>query len=92
MGNSVMGWAAMSWYSVGPCITLLGRITAKEYVEMLVNEAGPLIQTLFPNNYAVFHYTQLELFSHGLKSIIIIIMHFLLLIFCYYYVNSHFLL
>jgi hypothetical protein len=49
-----MGWAAMSWYSVCPIITLLGRITAKEYVERLVNEIDSMIQTLFPNKDAVF--------------------------------------
>jgi hypothetical protein len=41
-------------YSVGPIITLHGRTTAKEYVDRLGIQVHPVIQTLFPNNYAVF--------------------------------------
>jgi hypothetical protein len=37
-------------YSVGPFITLHGRITAKEYVDRLCNQVHPMLQTLFPNN------------------------------------------
>jgi hypothetical protein len=42
-------------------------------VGRLGNQVHPMIQTLFPNNDAVFQddnapLTQLELFSHGLKS------------------------
>jgi hypothetical protein len=37
-------------YSVGPIITLHGRITAREYVDKLGNQMHPMIQTLFPNN------------------------------------------
>jgi hypothetical protein len=41
--------------------------------ELLRNQVHPMIQTLFPNNDAVFQdrnspFTQQELFSHGLKS------------------------
>jgi hypothetical protein len=59
-------------YSVGPIVTLHGPITAREYVNRLGNQVQPMIQTLFPND-SVFHdynvpFTQLELFSHGLKS------------------------
>jgi hypothetical protein len=53
-GGSVTVWAAMSWYSVGPIITLHGRIIAREYVDRLYNQVHPLIRTLFPNNDAVF--------------------------------------
>jgi hypothetical protein len=42
-------------YSVGPIITLQGRIIAREYVDRLGNQVHPMIQTLFPNNAAVFH-------------------------------------
>jgi hypothetical protein len=42
--------AAISWYSVGPIITLHGRITAREYVDSLGNQVHPMIQTSFPNN------------------------------------------
>jgi hypothetical protein len=41
-------------YSVGLIITLLGRITAREYVGRLGNQVHHMIQTLFPNNDAVF--------------------------------------
>jgi hypothetical protein len=41
-------------YSAGPVITLHGRITAREYVDRLGNQVHPMIQTLFPNNDAVF--------------------------------------
>jgi hypothetical protein len=42
-------------------------------VDRLGNQVHPMIQTLFPNNDAVSQddnppFTQLELFSHGLKS------------------------
>jgi hypothetical protein len=53
-GGSVMVWAAMPWYSATPIITLHGRITAREYVDRLGNQVHPTIQTLFPNNDAVF--------------------------------------
>jgi hypothetical protein len=39
---------------VGPIITLHARITAREYVGRLSNQAHAIIQTLFPNNDAVF--------------------------------------
>jgi hypothetical protein len=29
-----MVWAAISWCSVGPIVTLHGRITAREYVQV----------------------------------------------------------
>jgi hypothetical protein len=35
-------------------ITLHGQITAREYAERLGNQVHPMIQTLFPNNNAVF--------------------------------------
>jgi hypothetical protein len=41
-------------YSVGPIITLDGRITAWEYVDRLGNQVKPMIQTLFPNNDALY--------------------------------------
>jgi hypothetical protein len=39
--------------SVGLIITIYGRITAREYVE-LDNQVHPMIQTLFSNNDAIF--------------------------------------
>jgi hypothetical protein len=41
-------------YSVGSIITLHNRITAREYVDRLGNQVHPMIQTLFPNKYAIF--------------------------------------
>jgi hypothetical protein len=41
-------------YSVGPIITLHVRISAREYVDSLGNQAHPMIQTLFPNEDTVF--------------------------------------
>jgi hypothetical protein len=43
-GDSVMVWAATSWYCVGPNITLHGQIIAR-----LDNHMQPMIQMLFPN-------------------------------------------
>jgi hypothetical protein len=70
-----MVWATISWYSVGPIITLHGRNTVRECEDRLGNQVHHMIQTLFPNNDAVFQednappFTQLERFSHGSKSI-----------------------
>jgi hypothetical protein len=41
-------------YSVGPIITLHGRITAREYVGRFGNQVHPMIQTLFPNDNTAF--------------------------------------
>jgi hypothetical protein len=49
-----MIWVAISWYSVGPSITLHGRITAREYVGKLGNQVHPMIQILFLNNDTIF--------------------------------------
>jgi hypothetical protein len=60
-------------YCTGPIITLRGRITAREYMDRVGNQVHSMIQTLFPNNETIFKddsapFTQLELFSHHLKS------------------------
>jgi hypothetical protein len=41
-------------YSVGSIITSHGRITAREYTDKLGSQVHPMIQTLFPKNYAIF--------------------------------------
>jgi hypothetical protein len=63
-------------YSVGTIITLHGRNTAREYVDRLGNQLHPMIQTLFPNNDAVFQEDNAPIhiagnirFNYGLKSI-----------------------
>jgi hypothetical protein len=52
-------------YSVGPIITLHGRITAREYVDRLGNHVHPMIQTLFPNNDAVFQDDSVPIYTAG---------------------------
>jgi hypothetical protein len=49
-----LGSSIVVQYSVGPIITLHGQITAMEYVDGLDNQVYSMIQTLFPNNDAVF--------------------------------------
>jgi hypothetical protein len=39
-GGSVIIWAAMSWHSAGPVITLNDRITASDYVDTLEASYG----------------------------------------------------
>ena len=45
--------AAISWYSVGPIITLNGRITASDYVDIFPNQTHP-VNHMFPTNDAIF--------------------------------------
>jgi hypothetical protein len=45
-----MIWAALSWYSAGPVITLNGQITAGDYMHILGNDVHPVVQQLFPND------------------------------------------
>jgi len=47
-------WAAISWYFAGPIITLNGKITASDYVDIFGNQVHLLIQMLFPNSNAIF--------------------------------------
>jgi len=53
-GESVTIWAATSWYSVGPIITLNGQIAASYYVDILGNHLRPVVQMFLPNNDTVF--------------------------------------
>jgi hypothetical protein len=53
-------------YSVGPIITLHGRITAREYVDRLGNQVHPMIQTLFTNNDAVFQSNSTSIHTAGI--------------------------
>jgi hypothetical protein len=64
-GDSVMVWTAISWYPVGPIVTLHGRITAREYVEKLGNQVHPMIQTLFPKNDTVFQEDSVPIHTDG---------------------------
>ena len=47
-------WAATSWYSAGPIITLNGQIAASDFVDVLGNQVRPVVQMFLPNNDAVF--------------------------------------
>jgi len=51
-----MIWAAISWYSAVPIITLNGRILVNDHVDILGNQVHSVVQMLFPNNDAVSHY------------------------------------
>jgi hypothetical protein len=65
-GSSTMVWAAISWYSTAfACPTFHGRITAREYVDGLGNQVHPMIQTLFPNNDAVFQVVNAPIHTAG---------------------------
>ena len=52
-GGSVTIWAAISWYSAGPVITLSCQIAASDYVDSLGSQVHPVVQ-MFPNNDTVF--------------------------------------
>jgi len=58
-----MIWAAISWYCAGPIITLNGRITASDYMDILGNQAHATVQMMFPDNDAVFQEGAVRLFS-----------------------------
>jgi hypothetical protein len=73
MRGSVMVWAAISQYSVGPIIALQGQITPRVYMVSLGNQVHPMIQMLFQtmipfSKMNVSPFTRLERFSHDLKS------------------------
>jgi hypothetical protein len=46
--------ATISWYTAGPIITLHGRITTSDYMDILGNQVHRMVQILFPNNDANF--------------------------------------
>ncbi|GBM40850.1 Transposable element Tc1 transposase [Araneus ventricosus] len=48
--GSVMVLSAITWFSVGPMITLQGYIKAKEYVNILADQVHSMVQALFPNS------------------------------------------
>jgi len=49
-----MIWATISWYSAGPIITLNGRITASDCVNISGNQVHLTGQIFLPNNDKVF--------------------------------------
>jgi hypothetical protein len=66
-GSSVMvfGSNIVVQCSVGPIITLHGRITAMEYVDRLGNPVHLMIQRLFPNKEAVFQVDNAHIHTTG---------------------------
>jgi len=50
----MMSWAAISSILLLVYLTLNGRITASDYVDILGNQVHPLVLVLFPNNDAIF--------------------------------------
>ena len=75
-----MIWAAISWYSAGPIDTLSGQITASDYVDISGTQLHPMVQTLFPNNEAIFQedicpYTQPQVFNLVFILILTNLMH-----------------
>jgi hypothetical protein len=53
-GGSGMIWAVTSRYSAGHTITLNGRNTVSDYVDILGNQVHPVVQVFFPDNDAIF--------------------------------------
>ena len=51
-----MIFAAISCYAAGPILTLNGRITASDYVDILGNHVHPTVQMLSVNNDAIFQH------------------------------------
>ena len=46
--------ASNIWYSAASVLTLNGRITASEYVDIFGSKVHHMVQVLFPNNDAIF--------------------------------------
>ena len=53
-GGSMVIWAAISWCSADPIITLNSQITASDYVDIVGNQVHLMVQMMFPDNDAVF--------------------------------------
>ena len=60
-GGFVIIWATLSWYSAGPILTLIGRIIASDYADILGNQLHRMVHMLFPKNDAVFQYNNLPI-------------------------------
>ena len=52
-GRFMKIWAAISWYSAGPLITMNGQIIASDYVDILGNMVHSMVHVLIPNNDAI---------------------------------------
>jgi len=72
-GGSMTIWAAVSWYSAGPLITLNSQITASDCVDIVGNQVHLMVQMMFLTMMQFFKitvhpYTQPEVFILGLRS------------------------
>lgn len=65
-GGSVIIWAAMSWFSAGPIVTLKGRITGEKYRDILADQVHPMMQTLFPAGDGMFQDDNAPIHAAGL--------------------------
>ena len=65
--RSVTIWAAISWYSAGPIITVNGRITTSDNMDILGNLVHPMAQMLLCNNDAIFQ--EDNLLTHTARSV-----------------------
>jgi hypothetical protein len=53
-GGSATIWAAIFWCTAASIITINGRITNSDYVDILGKLGHPMVYMLFPNNDAIF--------------------------------------
>ena len=67
-GGTVMLWAAISWFSLGPVVTLRGRITANDYVAILGDHLHPMVRMLFPDNDAIFQDDNAPILTAGVVA------------------------
>jgi len=65
--RSVTIWGAISWYSAGPIITLNGRITTSDDMDILGKPVHPMAQMLLCNNDAIFQ--EDNLLTHTARSV-----------------------
>jgi len=66
-GRSVTIWAAISWYSAGPIITLNGQITTSDNMDILGNLVHPMVQMLLCNIDAIFQ--EDNLLTHTARNV-----------------------
>jgi hypothetical protein len=54
VGGSVMIWATVPWYYACRIVTLNGRISASDCVDILGKQVHPMAQMLLPNDDVIF--------------------------------------
>ena len=53
-GGTVMFWAVISRNFLGPIVALHGRISRKDYLNILGAHVYPMVQALFPDGDSIF--------------------------------------